>query len=404
MTIRQTLASRREDLQTRGRQIIDRATAERRDLNDVEDREYREILEDLSHIAQREDQLSEQERMYSETSPTLRSLAPNTHEAHSPADRAAVDHLRSILIENNPRPLTVKGDVRRVSRPGVEQRDILKTNPAGFQARSFYEQIITAMMDSCAVISAGATVITTENGETLAVPRSDPMSAGIVAEGAAIPKADPGLGTVELGAHKYATLVQASNEALSDAGADLQGYLATQTGEALGRALGAHLINGTGVGQPKGVLTSATVGVSTPKADLGSQANPGEGTDLLNNLHGSLVDGYAQSPACAFITRNATLAAVRNLKTSSGDPVGSSYVAAPPAPFLTDGAMPLMSAGKRSILLGDWSRYFVRMVNGIRFERSDEYAFGNDLVTFRAIIRADGALIDQNAVKALAHA
>ncbi len=42
-----------------------------------------------------------------------------------------------------------------------------------------------------------------------------------------------------------------------------------------------------------------------------------------------------------------------------------------------------------------------RLAGGVRFERSDEFAFQNDLVTFRCIIRGDGVLMDQTgAVKA----
>ena len=49
----------------------------------------------------------------------------------------------------------------------------------------------------------------------------------------------------------------------------------------------------------------------------------------------------------------------------------------------------------KSVLFGDMSAYFVRLAGGVRFERSDEFAFQNDLVTFRAILRGDGILGDQ---------
>ena len=35
----------------------------------------------------------------------------------------------------------------------------------------------------------------------------------------------------------------------------------------------------------------------------------------------------------------------------------------------------------------------------LRFERSDEFAFGTDLVSFRALYRTDGKLADTNAIK-----
>ena len=38
--------------------------------------------------------------------------------------------------------------------------------------------------------------------------------------------------------------------------------------------------------------------------------------------------------------------------------------------------------------------YYIRDVRELRFERSDDYAFNQDLVTFRALLRTDGDLID----------
>jgi hypothetical protein len=40
----------------------------------------------------------------------------------------------------------------------------------------------------------------------------------------------------------------------------------------------------------------------------------------------------------------------------------------------------------------------------LRFERSDEFRFQNDLVAFRAVIRIDGALVDINAIKTFTNA
>ncbi|MGH3734315.1 MAG: phage major capsid protein, partial [Micromonosporaceae bacterium] len=66
--------------------------------------------------------------------------------------------------------------------------------------------------------------------------------------------------------------------------------------------------------------------------------------------------------------------------------------------------VPAPAANAKSVLFGDWSRYFVRMVNGIRFERSDDFAFNTDMVSFRALLRVDGALVDSTgAVKVFQH-
>jgi HK97 family phage major capsid protein len=65
-------------------------------------------------------------------------------------------------------------------------------------------------------------------------------------------------------------------------------------------------------------------------------------------------------------------------------------------PLVADPFMPATAAVANNwpIAFGDFSQYFVRMVGGVRFERSDDFAFGTDLVSFRAIIRADGQLMN----------
>jgi HK97 family phage major capsid protein len=41
----------------------------------------------------------------------------------------------------------------------------------------------------------------------------------------------------------------------------------------------------------------------------------------------------------------------------------------------------------------------IRDVVGVRFEASADYAFANDQVTFRALLRTDGKRVDLTAVK-----
>jgi HK97 family phage major capsid protein len=176
-------------------------------------------------------------------------------------------------------------------------------------------------------------------------------------------------------------------------------------------AFGAHTVTGTATTQPVGFLPNATVGVNPTgtAAGFGSQGTTGLGTDILVNLVASLPEPYASAPDAGFIMKGSTLAAVRNIKVAtSGDLVGSTLVgdgsgAATPSlfgyPLYTDPTMPTFGNTNRVVAFGDWSRYFVRIVNGIRWERSDDYAFGDGLVTFRLVFRADGALIDNTAIR-----
>jgi HK97 family phage major capsid protein len=56
--------------------------------------------------------------------------------------------------------------------------------------------------------------------------------------------------------------------------------------------------------------------------------------------------------------------------------------------------VPATALSAKSLVFGDFSQFFVRFAGGVRFERSDDYAFNTDLVTFRALLRADCSLVD----------
>lgn len=49
----------------------------------------------------------------------------------------------------------------------------------------------------------------------------------------------------------------------------------------------------------------------------------------------------------------------------------------------------------KSVAFGDYSRYFIREVNGISVETSTDFAFDYDLITTKVILRTDGLLVDQ---------
>jgi HK97 family phage major capsid protein len=57
---------------------------------------------------------------------------------------------------------------------------------------------------------------------------------------------------------------------------------------------------------------------------------------------------------------------------------------------VVDSFMPVPAANALTIGFGDFSRYFlIRDAGGLRIERSDDFAFQNDLVSFRAIFRTE---------------
>jgi HK97 family phage major capsid protein len=242
----------------------------------------------------------------------------------------------------------------------------------------------------------------------LIIPKSTGfVSSAIIGEGASITESDPTLTTVTLKAFKFANYFEISQELANDTPTNMLSLLATQAALSLGlgaSGYGDDIINGTGTTQPRGLLLDAGTGVTGPAGTgttLGTQGTANQGTDALWNLVGSVAEPYAQAPSAAFLMRNASDIIVRKLRDTTGQPVQGltergrilGY------PSFVDPFVPAMANGAESIAFGDMSKYFVRIVNGVRFERSDEFRFQDDLVAFRCILRLDGALIDTGAVK-----
>jgi HK97 family phage major capsid protein len=398
-------------------EILTRAAAEARDPSPEELAAYQAQV-----VAEREaaDALeAERDRQLQE----VRAMA--TRGRQPALTREAADlarQFRSAIFAKNPAPIEVFAEqlpdewpddvpepvYGRSGRVRVHTRDLLTTTATQAMGTDVYSTIVQHLVETSALMRAGATVVTTETGETLVVPRSTGfVTSAITAEGVAITESDPVLSTVSLGAYKYANYFEVSHELANDTPTNLMSFLARQAALSLGlgaTGYGDDLINGTGTGQPRGLLLDAGTGVTGPAGtgtSLGTQGTANQGTDSLWNLVGSVAEPYAESPSAAFIMRNASNVTVRKLRDTSGQPVNGltdrrtilGY------PVYTDPFMPAMANGAESIAFGAIDRYFIRIVNGIRFERSDEHKFQNDLIAFRCIIRLDGALIDTAAVK-----
>lgn len=123
----------------------------------------------------------------------------------------------------------------------------------------FVERLWEHAVASSGVRLAGATVIVSDNGRTLPVPKTATYStAGIVAEGGTIPESDPVFGQSSLTSYKYSFISQVSRELIEDTTVDLIGFLARDAGVAIGLGSGAHFATGSGTGQPLGVGGTGT--------------------------------------------------------------------------------------------------------------------------------------------------
>jgi HK97 family phage major capsid protein len=403
------LHERRNKVITDIREIAERAYNDNRDLEAAEQGQYDALNEEADRLDKRIAAALEQEKRSKETDEKFNQLMgqpARTDKRGQDASEAATE-LRNFLkgAPGSPRVYEVRPD-----GPTPADFRTLSKLSAGAGSNTvpttFYDRLMAHLIEVSTVLQAGATVLRTNSGETIQVPKTTAHSTGVLTtEAASLSASDPAFGQTSLGAYKYGVLIQVSRELVDDTGVDLEGYLAMQAGRALGNAFGADAITGNGSSKPTGILNNSTLGVTGPTGVSGglgaTSATANSGADLLIDLFYSVIAPYRASRSAAWIVRDATAAVLRKLKDTTGNYIyQSSLVAGTPdtllgKPVYTDPFMPAVATGAKSIVFGDLSQFFVRMVGGVRFERSDDYAFANDLITFRALLRADSILVDQ---------
>lgn len=284
----------------------------------------------------------------------------------------------------------LNGEIRNAR---FEKRAITKSS-ATMVPSSVYDRIVEHLVQAN-IVRNYATVLTTNSGDSLAIPKSTAFStASIVGEGSQASASDPTLATTTLGAYKYVVLVQMSNELAQDATVDVAGFLARQAGIAIGVATRGHMTTGDGSSKPYGIVTRATTGVTGGTGVTGAFT-----ADNLIDLNYSVSSTYKAQPGVAWMMNSTAMSAARKLKDTTNQ-----YLFAPglngvadtllgfPVHINDSMANPALSA--KSVVFGHLPSYFIREVNGIEVAVSDDFAFDYSVRTFRVTLRTDGDLVD----------
>ena len=374
--------------------LLDSAAAEKRDLSAEENQTYDRIMEDLDS----------------------RSLVMETMKAQAEREERAAEAMKGFEAQVKPSVSAVpaideaelirslaRGEIRSHS---FEKRDVTKGSTGAPVPTSFYDQVILLARHVGPMLET-STILNTAGGENLQIPSLSAYSVGTVSsEAALIGESDPTFNAFKtLGAYKYSFLTQISREMVEDAGVDILGFLATQTGNALGYAVNGALTTGTGTTEPTGIITAAGSGIT------GSTAVSGAFTaDNLIDLVYSVDTAGRTLPGTGWQLNAQGISAVRKLKDSAGQFLFSPSLSADARdlllgyPIFENPAMAAPATSAKSVIFGHLPSYFARTVGGLRLDRSDDYAFQNDLITFRATMRVDGNLIQTSHVKYFAGA
>lgn len=393
--------------------LLDTAEAEGRGLSAEEREQYDRINADIDSLGKTISDGVELARRMAEREAGEEAWA----EVARPAERGSGDpdpveaELLSFLrgerkaVTLDVRTVAAERRAIRGGARGRELRDLtVGTSTAGGNTvpTAFLRELYDYLEVFSGMRRTNARVITTSGGENLDMPKvTSHGTAAIVGEGTALAEADPAVGKLTLGAWKYGQLVQVSNELLSDTAVNILGFLAQDCGRAIARATDAHYVTGTGTNQPLGIMAACGTGV-TGGTGVGGSATFDNLLDLLYSVN----EEYRANGAQWFM-KDATAGGVRRLKDSYGQYLWQpSLVAGQPDRLLnhevvTDPNVAAAGTNNLSVAFGDFSTYVIRDVGQVRFERSDDFAFSSDIVTFRCIFRTDGDLLDlTGAVKA----
>jgi HK97 family phage major capsid protein len=406
------------------------AANEKRNFTDDEQRSFDAMHADLDSVDKRLKQILDDEKRAAATDEMYASIEkrvanPGVTRAASEFEQElrafARGEKRSLdVIASESRIMQRLGTGRPISPAEVRVLTDAYVAPGSFTNQTnagivpidFYDQLLAYLIEVSGVMQTGPTVLNTAGGEPIQVPivqqHTGLTSAGLqvnvsAAQSAALATADPVFSQKTLTANKFGILIQVARELIDDSGVNLLGYLAMSAGRAIGNALGSSLIlGGNGI---SGNILSAPVAVTGGSASAVSGTNQVAGGPSYSNLidmEYSVIAPYRQSRSCYWLAADRTLGALRKLTDTVGRPIWepSTVLGSPDLllgkPLVADPFMPgtAITASNWPLVFGDFSQYFVRMVGGVRFERSDDFAFGSDLVSFRAVIRADGNLMN----------
>lgn len=369
--------------------LLDHAASENRDLTAEENQKYDRINSEIDALDERCQDISSKEARSAVTDKILEELLGDEHRG-ADADPVAAE-LRSILAQRT----KIAG---QFTSTGKEMARALATTTATVSnviPSTFLAQLIEPMREFSPLYAAGATVLTTASGEEMKLPRLATFGAAVAAtEATQIGGTDPTFGQLSFKAYKYGQYMGVSQELIEDSAIDIEGLVSRLIGENVGYLFGQKLSVGVGTTEPLGLATAATAGVT------GAGVTPT--ADELIDLQESVLSPYQVNSSWI----GSGTKAIRKLKDGEGRYLWQpSLIAGQPdmllgRPYFRDPYMDAPGAGKKSLLYGDVSRYWVRMVNAVRVERSEHFLFGSDQIAFRGIVRGDGNLVDPGAVKA----
>ncbi|CAG4906152.1 phage major capsid protein [Paraburkholderia saeva] len=271
----------------------------------------------------------------------------------------------------------------------------------GYTVATEYYRQLTEAMKQYGGIRELATALTTGTGAQMQFPTADATAeeGEIVGQNTAADAADTTFGNASLDVYKYSSKsIAIPFELIQDSMFDIEAYIQALLAMRIGRITSRHFMVGTGVNQPRGLMTAAAVGVTL--------ASPTDiGYDDLVDLEHSVDPAYRSGPKVGWVVHDDTLRLLRKVKDDQKRPIFvPGYEQGNPGgapdrllnrPISIVQEMPTVAADALPVAFGDVSKYFIRNVMDLTVFRMIDSAYTlKGQVGFVAFNRQGGNLID----------
>lgn len=301
-----------------------------------------------------------------------------------------------------------------ILRKGFRNLEIRGTDPqtttgaaGGYTIpEGFANELESRMLWYGGMMEAGR-IYETTNGAPIPFPVVDDtaVTGAILNEDSpSVPVSDMTFGQKLLNAYTYhSNIVKVSIPLLEDTFFDLQDFLTGEFANRIGRIVNTHLTTGNGSDKPTGFVTA--VNAVSGWVDAAASASISR-DDIIDLIHG--VD-KAYRPNARLMMSDSTLAAIKKLAFGSGDdrPLYQESAIVGESPriegyqFVINNDMPDIGTGNTPIAFGDFQKYVIRRVRDVQMVRLNERYMDQLQTGFIAYMRADGRLIQDNAIKLL---
>ena len=256
-----------------------------------------------------------------------------------------------------------------------------------------YDKRLIDVLEEENIMRGLATKITTSGEHKINIAATKPAAAWIE-EGGALSFGDATFDQIYLDAFKLHVAIKVTEELLYDSAFNLENYIITMFGRALGNAEEDAFLNGDGQGKPTGLFNPTKGGhvYDTLTAALKSD-------DIIDLIYG-LKRPYRKN--ASFIINDKNLSAIRKMKTNTGEYLWSpSYTAGEPDKILGYSVHTSAFVPEGAIAFGDYSYYNIGDRGTRSFSELRELFAGNGMIGFVAKERVDGKIVLPEAVQIL---